>query len=155
MSQTQAVIIAPMTKILLDSLSALQQLPPAAIVDRALITYRDSLCDADRTALGTFYGRAIHNREALLAEATKKTATTGQPVAIYESTRFCFKRHVIDRLGMDDEFRMITPVGVFQMSKAAFFREFPNVLASESYKAGVYNYPRLPSKAEGFRVHSG
>jgi len=47
---------------------------------------------------------------------------------------------------------MITPVGVFQMSKAEFYRDFPNVVASRSYKAGVYNYAQLPSKAEQFRV---
>jgi hypothetical protein len=59
---------------------------------------------------------------------------------------------VIKKLNPGEEFRTITPVGVFQMSKADFYREFPNVVASESYKRGVYNYPRLPSKGEGFRL---
>ena len=96
----------------------------------------------------------MHNREALRAQATKQTEKTGQPLVTYEATRVTFKRDEIERLTPQDEFRMITPTGVFQMSKADFYREFPNVVASKSYKKGVYSYPQLPSKAEGFRVHA-
>ena len=153
---TNAIVLPPKTRILLDALAALLQLPPATIIDRALAAYRDSLCGEDQNALEAFCGRAIYNREALLSEATQQTAKTGQPAAIYESSRFCFKRDVIERLAPQAEFRMITPVGVFQMSRATFHREFSNVVASDSYKnGGVYNYPRLPSKAEGFRVNAG
>ena len=48
-----------------------------------------------------------------------------------------------------------TPVGVFQMSKADFYRVFPKVSTTQSYKeTGLYHYPRLPAKAERFRVHA-
>lgn len=145
------ILVPPDTKILIDALAAFLQLPQPTIVDKALRTYRNSLRPEDRATIEAFCGRAITNREAFRSEATKHAAA-GQPTEIYESTRFCFKRDRIEKLGPQDEFRMITPVGVFQMSKTDFHREFSNVAASKSYKAGVYNYPRLPSKAEKFRV---
>jgi hypothetical protein len=94
----------------------------------------------------------LYNRETLLSQAAQQTAKTGQPAVIYEATRFTFKRDPIEKLQSQGHSRMITPIGVFQMSKADFYREFPNVVASESYKKGVYSYPQLPSKAEQFRV---
>ena len=151
---TNTVTISPQGKILLDALAALLQLPPTTIVDRALNAFRAQLNAEDQTALEAFCGRAMHNREALRAQATKQTEKTGQPLVTYEATRVTFKRDEIERLTPQDEFRMITPTGVFQMSKADFYREFPNVVASKSYKKGVYSYPQLPSKAEGFRVHA-
>ena len=142
----------PQTKILLDALAALLQMPPATVIERALVLYRNSLSIEDQAAIEAFCGRAMHKREDLMLSATRQTAGIGQPKAIYESSRFCFKRDVIEKLQPEEEFRMITPVGVFQMSKADFYQEFPNVVASKSYKRGVYNYPLLPSKGEGFRV---
>jgi hypothetical protein len=152
---SHAIAINPKDKILLDALAALLQLPPAAVIERALVTYRESLSPDDQATLGAFCGRAMHNREALLSQAAQQTANNGEPKAIYESTRFCFKREPIERLAPQEHFRMITPVGVFEMSKADFYREFSNVVASESYKKGVYHYPQLPSKAESFRVYAG
>src|SRR3972149_4133400 len=145
---SHTVLVTPQTKILLDALAALLQLPQTTIIERALVAYRDSLSPKDKTAIEPFCGRAMQKREDLLSKAARQTAATGQPKAIYESSRFCFKRNVIEKLNSRDEFRMITPVGVFQMSKADFYREFPNVVASDSYKRGVYNYPNLPSKGE-------
>lgn len=144
--------VNPRTKILLDALAALQQLPQAIVIERALAVYQNSLSHEDRTAIEAFCGRAIQKREDVMLSATRPTAGTGQPKVIYESSRFCFKRGVIEELKPGEEFRMITPVGVFQMSKADFYREFPNVVASQSYKRGVYNYPLLPARGEGFRV---
>lgn len=149
---SHAVLVIPPTKILLDALAALLQLPQATVIEKALVVYRDSLSPEDYTAIEAFCGRAMQRREDLISKAAGQTAGTGRPKMIYESSRFCFKRAVIEKLNSGEEFRMITPVGVFQMSKADFYREFPNVVASESYKRGVYNYPRLPSKGEGFRV---
>jgi len=154
-SMSHTIGINSKDKILLDALAAFLQLPPATVIERALVAYRESLSPEDQATLGAFCGRAIHNREALLSQAVQQTAKAGQPKAIYESTRFCFKRAPIERLAPQERFRMITPVGVFEMSKADFYHEFPNVVASESYKKGVYHYPQLPSKAESFRVYAG
>ena len=147
---SQAIILTPNTKILLDAMAALQQVPQSTVVEKALFTFRDSLDPDDRETLERFCGRAARHREKQHTSANRSSA--GGPKVTYDSSRFCFKRDRIDGLGPAEQFRMITPVGVFQMSKADFYREFPNVVASASYKAGVYNYPRLPSKAEQFRV---
>lgn len=147
---SQPVALSPTTKILLDAIAALQQLPPSTIVEKALFTFRDSLDREDRETLELFCGRAARHREKSQHNATR--SLMGHPKVTYDSSRFCFKRQRIEELAPQDQFRMITPVGVFQMSKADFYREFPNVVASKSYKAGVYNYPKLPSKAEQFRL---
>jgi hypothetical protein len=139
-------------KILLDVMSALLQLPQVTIVERALVAYLNSLEPKDKIAIEGVCGRATQRREELLSEAAQQTASTGQPRTTYEFSRFCFKRDRIEGIGWEDEFRMITPIGVFQMTKADFYREFPKVVESESYKNGIYHYPKLPSKAERFRV---
>lgn len=150
---TTTVIVSPQAKILLDALTALLQLPPATIIERGLNAYREQLPAEDRAALDAICGRAVQKREALLAQASRQTEKNGQPIVTYGATRVTFKRDEIERLKSQDEFRMITPAGVFQMSKADFHREFPNVVGSKSYKnVGVYSYPQLPSKIEGFRV---
>ena len=146
---SQAITLKPNTKILLDAMAALQQVPQSTVVERALFTFRDSLDAEDRETLEQFCGRAVQHREKQTGAA--RVSTDG-PKVTYDSSRFCFKRDRIDGLDTSEQFRMITPVGVFQMSKVDFYREFPNVVASASYKAGVYNYPKLPSKAEQFRV---
>lgn len=145
---SQAVTLSPNTKILLDAMAALQQVPQSTVVEYALFTLRDSLDPEDRETIERFCGRAVHHRE----RQQSKAATAGRPSVTYDSSRFCFKRDRIDPLDPAEQFRMITPVGVFQMTKADFYREFPNVVASASYKSGVYNYPKLPSKAEQFRI---
>jgi hypothetical protein len=147
---SNGIALAPNTKILLDAMAALQQVPQSTVVERALFTFRDSLDPEDRETLERFCGRAVRHREKQQNRAARSSA--GNPKVTYDSSRFCFKRDRIDGLDPTEQFRMITPVGVFQMSKADFYREFPNVVASASYKAGVYNYPRLPSKAEQFRT---
>lgn len=147
---SQAITLTPDTKILLDAMAALQQVPQSTVVEKALLTFRDSLDLEDRETLELFCGRAAQHRENQQSNARR--SSPGGPKVTYDSSRFCFKRDRIDALNPSEQFRMITPVGVFQMSKADFYREFPNVVASASYKAGVYNYPRLPSKAEQFRV---
>lgn len=131
-------------------MAALQQVPQSTVVERALLTFRDSLDAEDRETLERFCGRAVRHREKQQTSGTR--ASADGPKVTYDSSRFCFKRDRIDGLQPSEEFRMITPVGVFQMSKADFYQEFPNVVASASYKNGVYNYPKLPSKAEQFRI---
>lgn len=57
------------------------------------------------------------------------------------------------QLGKTDAFRVITPIGTFQMTKADFYREFQNVAQSKSYReGGIYHYPKLPARAERYRI---
>jgi len=76
----------------------------------------------------------------------------GQP-AEYRASRLSFKRDVIEPLGDNEWFRVVTPVGTFAMTKAQFYDAFPNVVRSGSYKAaGLYHYPTVPRIAEQFRI---
>lgn len=66
----------------------------------------------------------------------------------YEFTRLGFRADVIEPLRAKDRFRIITPEGVFEMTKADFYRDFANVAASMSYRErGLYHYPTTPVKA--------
>lgn len=148
---SRTITLTPKTWILLDALTALLQVPQSTIVENALLAFVDSLDLEVRETLEQFYGRAVQLREKQRTNAMRSFA--GDLKVTYESSRLCFKRDRIDGLDPSERFRVVTPVGVFQMSKADFYREFPNVVASASYRvAGVYNYPSLPSKAEQFRV---
>ena len=70
----------------------------------------------------------------------------------YRASRLTFKRDVIEPLSPDDAFRVVTPIGTFEMTKADFCRVFPNVRETRSYReAGTYNYANLPKAAEEFR----
>lgn len=74
-----------------------------------------------------------------------------QPLKTYEYSRLCFKKAIIEPLSLSEDFRVITPVGTFQMSKAKFYEVFGNVLQSRSYKEhGIYHYPTVPEKARQF-----
>lgn len=77
-----------------------------------------------------------------------------RPITTYTSTRLHFKADVIEPLGMDEIFEVVTPEATWRMTKADFCRVFPNVRKSKSY-AGArreYHYPKPPEKAEQFRV---
>jgi hypothetical protein len=76
------------------------------------------------------------------------------PIPEIHSTRLHFKADVIEPLGMDDLFRIVSPVGTFEMTKREFYEVFANVVASASYRAGRhdYHYTTVPAKAERFRV---
>jgi hypothetical protein len=71
--------------------------------------------------------------------------------ATYEFSRLCFKKAIIELLSSSDEFRVITPVGMFQMSKAKFYEVFANVVQTRSYQEdGIYHYTKVPKKALQF-----
>lgn len=76
------------------------------------------------------------------------------PAAVeYRAHRLLFKRTVIEQLGENEAFRVVTPLGAFQMTKAQFYQTFANVVASASYQVGgVYHYQTPPRRAEEFRV---
>jgi hypothetical protein len=76
------------------------------------------------------------------------------PKASYRSTRLHFKRKFIEPLKMEDTFEIVTANATWRMTKADFYRVFPNVLASESYSGsrGEYFYPNPPPQARPFQV---
>jgi hypothetical protein len=77
-----------------------------------------------------------------------------RPRATYSFSRLGFRADVIEPLEARDHFRIDTPDGSFQMSKADFRRVFANVVASNSYQdGGLYHYPTPPSKALQFMVN--
>ena len=67
----------------------------------------------------------------------------------YEFPRLGFRADVIEPLGDDDEFQVVSPVGTFRMTKAQFYSIFANVVRTMSYRErGLYHYPTVPAKAE-------
>lgn len=76
-------------------------------------------------------------------------------VVEYSFKRFCFKADVIESLEDNDIFVMHTPDGIFQMTKAEFYRVFSNVVESDSYQTGrVYHSKQPPKKAMRFLTES-
>jgi hypothetical protein len=76
-----------------------------------------------------------------------------KPSATYAFRRLGFRADVIEPLAAQEHFRIETPDGTFQMSKADFRRVFANVVKSSSYRDdGLYHYPTPPAKALPFRV---
>ena len=75
----------------------------------------------------------------------------GAVAASYRATRLLFRAAVIEALEPSQRFQVITPEGTFEMTKADFYRAFPNVVNSRSYRdAGVYHYPKVPVVALQF-----
>lgn len=75
------------------------------------------------------------------------------PKATYRYSRLTFHRDSIEPLKAKDRFRVETPVGAFEMSKAEFYETFPSVVRSRSYADnGLYSYTTVPKKAELFLV---
>lgn len=69
-------------------------------------------------------------------------------ISTYEFSRLGFRADVIEALGLSDRFRIVTPEGTFEMTKADFYRDFSNVAKSMSYRGrGLYHYPVTPKKA--------
>lgn len=69
-------------------------------------------------------------------------------IPCYRSKQLRFLREVIEPLASHDCFRVITPKGTFQFTRAQFEEEFANVVESSSYRdGGVYHYPITPERA--------
>lgn len=80
---------------------------------------------------------------------------TPKVAAFYSSSRLRFKRDVIEPLEMNDLFRVDTPHGSFQMTKAEFYRDFKNIVESASYRErGEYHSKNPPKKAQKYLVNS-
>lgn len=75
-------------------------------------------------------------------------------ITSYFHPRLCFKSSYIEPLNDGDEFQVETArEGTFRFTKAEFYRIFPNVVKSISYREnGIYHYPVVPRKALAYRV---
>jgi hypothetical protein len=141
------VSVLPNTKVVIESLAALLQRPSGAVIDVIAEAYLASLPVESRSAVeGIRAAAALH-------KASLNTVASSAPPATYSFSRLCFRREVIEPLGANDPFRVVTPFGTFQMTQAEFYGEFRNVVESRSYSEdGIYHYPKLPAKAEQFRL---
>jgi len=71
----------------------------------------------------------------------------------YRATRLLFRADVIEGLANDQSFRIETPDGTYEMTRAEFLSTFDNVAASNTYRStGQYSYSTTPEKARRFLV---
>lgn len=85
--------------------------------------------------------------------ATSGSGGGGIVRARYRATRLLFKRDIIEPLADDEVFEVVTPHGIFAMSKGDFVRVFNKVRESGSYRVqGRYHYRTVPRAALGFLV---
>jgi hypothetical protein len=104
-------------------------------------------------AIPTPYHSSFGQLRYTLTSTAPAPATGTAPLVTYRHTRLCFKADQIEPLPMDGSFRVTTNVGIFQMTKAEFYRDFANVVQTRSYRApGGYHYSVLPRRAESYRV---
>jgi hypothetical protein len=99
--------------------------------------------------------KIVENEASLdfAAEEHLPCTTETDVIVTYNATRLLFRSSLIEPLSPSQIFRIVTPLGVFEMSKSAFYETFPNVIASASYKEnGIYHYAHLPKKALVYRV---
>lgn len=118
------------------------------------------MSQADSSSIGTISGPVRCHFARPLAELGKSEpdrngpnypTSGGRSAVSYKSSRLTFKADVIDALTAEDRFRIETPNGVFEMTKADFVRVFPNVAATRSYREGrVYSYSSTPRAALQF-----
>jgi hypothetical protein len=86
-------------------------------------------------------------------DGSATTPTEG--IVTYSASRLVFKAKAIEPLRHNERFRVETPEGIYEMTKAEFYESFPNVAKSDSYKAnGNYRYSKTPSKALAYRVEA-
>jgi hypothetical protein len=115
---------------------------------------------ADMENLGSLPISIGAKRTASFDVETPKTLLTSaaspvQPSVTYHASRLTFKFQSIEPLERTEAFRVVTKNGTYQMTKADFYRVFPNVVQSRSYQEhGIYNYVTTPRKAEEFLIDS-
>lgn len=103
----------------------------------------------DRRPVEAPRGGLSESRERSVKECAVVSARA--PVATYNAQRLLFRADIIESLAADERFRIVTPEGVFEMSKSQFYATFANVVESRSYReGGVYHYPKIPQKALQF-----
>jgi hypothetical protein len=111
---------------------------------QAFLTIADGVQPPNAQCPKLVYGHANRSR----AISTEEVARS------YRYSRLCFKADIIEPLAMDDTFEVITERdGTFRMTKDDFYREFPRVRETWSYRNdGVYHYAVLPRPALRYRV---
>lgn len=71
----------------------------------------------------------------------------------YSCSRLCFKADLIEPLRDEEYFVVHTKHGVFKFSKLDFYKVFPNVIATKSYRVGrLYSYTTPPKRAFQFLI---
>jgi hypothetical protein len=142
-----ALSVTPETKIVLDALATLMQKSSAGVVELMVSSFLVALPEEQRSAIETLKAAAMTNAEATPTGIASAVPTT------YDFSRLCFRHDMIEPIGQSEAFQVITPVGTFQMSKSDFYRDFPNVVESKSYREdGIYHYPKVPARAERYRI---
>lgn len=91
-----------------------------------------------------------------LGVAPRATETAGSeasaPAATYRRANLAFIAKWIEPLAWNDTFQVVTRDGVYQMTKAELYRDFPGVVRSASYRQhGEYSYSRAPRTAWRYR----
>ncbi len=78
-----------------------------------------------------------------------------KPKVTYSYSRLCFKARLIEPLNDDDAFQVeTTNDGTFRFTKADFYRTFPKLINTTSYKEdGIYHYRKVPQKALSFKIN--
>ena len=98
-------------------------------------------------------GSAIQPPSTIPLDTTAPRTLQSHPVE-YHASRLTFKRDVIEVLDDDDQFRVVTPQGTFQISKREFHTAFAKLCLTRSYReSGADNYPMVPRAAERFRTN--
>jgi len=143
-----ALSVPPETKIVVDAAATLLQKSPSGVVELMVSSFLSSLPEEQRRAIETLKAAAVANM------AAAPTARDGAaPSTTYRFSRLCFRRDMIEPIGLSEAFRVVTPTGSFQMTKSDFYRDFQNVVESKSYREdGIYHYPKVPARAERYRV---
>jgi hypothetical protein len=135
------------TKVAVEAVAALHQTPPDRVISAAVGAYIESFPAGERDAVAALVRAAVAKR------SSQPVSLSDAPPAAYEFSRLCFRRDIIESLGPNEPFRVVTPVGTFQMTKAQFYGSFPKVIESRSYRIdGIYHYPKVPQRAEKFRL---
>jgi len=136
------------TKITLDTLALMRQLPVGSIIELVVQDYVGRLPSEDQELISQM------QRRSKAAQSIPRVRDTSlEPTVTYEYNRLCFIKRFIEPLGEDEAFRIATPVGTFQMTKSEFQMEFPKILESTSWMiSGIYHYPVVPSRALKYRL---
>jgi hypothetical protein len=143
-----ALSVSSETKIVVDAIATLLQKSPSGVVEVMASSFLAALPEEQRKAVEALKAAAVANM------GVAPTSGAGVvPKETYHFSRLCFRRDVIEPIGQSEAFRVITPVGTFQMTKSDFYRDFQNVVESRSYSQdGIYHYPKVPVRAERYRV---
>ncbi|MBO4319150.1 MAG: hypothetical protein J5857_01620 [Treponema sp.] len=65
--------------------------------------------------------------------------------------RLTFKRKIMEEIDDDEIYvNVIESLGVFRISKRDFYKNFDNVVASQSWIQGIYSYKKIPSWANKY-----